>query len=358
MFTLSLAMIVKNESEVLARCLDSVKDIVDEIIVVDTGSTDDTCQIAESFGAQVYHFEWINDFSAARNFSFSKTTGDYIIWLDADDFLTDIDQQLLIKYKKSFDGTVDVYFMPYVLSRDEFGNVTFKSTRERILKRERNFQWTEPVHEVITPSGKLIELTCAVTHGEKNRTHVKRNLDIFEKQESLTTRGTFYYARELHNHNRYDDAIEQFTKFLSTERGWIEDNINACFDLYDCYSKTDRRDRGLDYLFYSFKFDKPRAKTCCFIGNYYFDKNDYMCAIFWYELALNAHTHRETGFFQRDFVQFIPAIQLCVIHSRKKDYNLAYEYHLLTKSLKPEHKSVKYNQEYFDKLIEQGEMLL
>ncbi|MGE5402545.1 MAG: glycosyltransferase, partial [Ignavibacteriales bacterium] len=67
-------MIVKNEERYLQECLDSVKAIADEIIIVDTGSTDRTVQIAEQAGAKVYNFIWVNDFSAARNFALSKST--------------------------------------------------------------------------------------------------------------------------------------------------------------------------------------------------------------------------------------------------------------------------------------------
>ena len=74
MATISLCMIVKNEEQVLARCLDSVADLMDEIIIVDTGSTDRTKEIAARYTDQIYDFAWIGDFSAARNFSFSKAT--------------------------------------------------------------------------------------------------------------------------------------------------------------------------------------------------------------------------------------------------------------------------------------------
>jgi tetratricopeptide (TPR) repeat protein len=83
---LSLAMIVKNEARCLARCLHSVSPVVDEIIIVDTGSTDATVRIAAEFNATVAHFDWSNDFSAARNFALGKTTGDWILVLDADEF--------------------------------------------------------------------------------------------------------------------------------------------------------------------------------------------------------------------------------------------------------------------------------
>jgi glycosyltransferase involved in cell wall biosynthesis len=86
---LSLAMIVKNEARCLARCLRSVRTILDEIIIADTGSTDGTIEIAREFGAKISRFNWADDFSAARNFALDQTTGDWILVLDADEFASD-----------------------------------------------------------------------------------------------------------------------------------------------------------------------------------------------------------------------------------------------------------------------------
>ena len=85
---ISLCMIVKNEEDVIARCLDSVSRCVDEIIIADTGSSDRTKEICRDFTDKIFDFEWTDDFSAARNFSFSKATGDYLMWLDADDVVS------------------------------------------------------------------------------------------------------------------------------------------------------------------------------------------------------------------------------------------------------------------------------
>ena len=93
--TLSLCMIVKDEEEMLPRSLAAVKDAVDEMIVVDTGSTDRTVEIAESFGAKVLHHEWTGDFSAARNVSFDAATSDWIVYLDADEVLIAEDRDRL-----------------------------------------------------------------------------------------------------------------------------------------------------------------------------------------------------------------------------------------------------------------------
>ena len=86
--TLSLCMIVKNEEKHLVRCLRSVRDVVDEMIIVDTGSTDKTIDIAKVFGAKVFDFPWTGDFSAARNHSLAQATGDWILVLDADEVIS------------------------------------------------------------------------------------------------------------------------------------------------------------------------------------------------------------------------------------------------------------------------------
>lgn len=87
--TLSLAMIVRNEARCLARCLRGIRAIVDEIVVVDTGSTDGTVEIAKDFGAKISHFNWVDDFSAARNFALECAKGDWMLVLDADELMSE-----------------------------------------------------------------------------------------------------------------------------------------------------------------------------------------------------------------------------------------------------------------------------
>jgi len=351
MITLSLAMIVKNEESVLERCLESIKNIVDEIIIVDTGSTDNTVEIAKKYTEHIYHFKWNDHFAEARNYSFSKATGDYIMWLDADDYLEEGEQKKLLELKQTFNPDIDVAILKYNVGFDEFGNVTLSNYRERILKRKKNFQWEEPVHECITPRGYIEKFEIAITHGHKIRTHSDRNLNIYEKQTELSDRGIFYYARELKDHGRLQDAIVQYELFLTNNRGWREDNIRACHDLADCYNAIDEKQTDLKYLFQTFIYDKPRAETCCRIGYYFLEQEDYHQATYWYDLATNPNSHYEAGFFNKDFCDFIPNLQLCIIFDRLKKHDLAYRYHLRTKALKPEHKSIQYNDNYFKNLF-------
>ena len=111
---ISLCMIVREEEAVLERCLQSVMDVVDEIVIVDTGSKDRTKEIAAKFTDQIYDFLWCDDFSAARNFAFSKGTGDYLMWLDADDVLPESEKEKLLQLKALLsEKRYDTIMLPY-----------------------------------------------------------------------------------------------------------------------------------------------------------------------------------------------------------------------------------------------------
>ena len=181
MITLSLCMIVKDEEDVISRCLDSVKDIVDEIVIVDTGSKDKTKEICKKYTDLVYDFKWVDDFAKARNYSFSKATKDYIIWLDADDVIYEKDKIKLINLKNTLDKNVDILMLKYNTGFDKDGNVTFSYYRERILKRQSNFKWVSPIHEAIVPSGNVVYSDIAITHKKEKATNPKRNIKIFKK---------------------------------------------------------------------------------------------------------------------------------------------------------------------------------
>lgn len=148
-------MIAKNESDVIARSVACAKTVADRVIVVDTGSSDDTKKIAEEAGAEVYDFEWCDDFSVARNFSFSLADGDFVMWLDADDVISESDAAQ-IKDIVSV-GDFDVAMLIY-----KSGDL--KYYRERILRRSMNFVWEGAVHEAITPRGQIKYFSAAIEH--------------------------------------------------------------------------------------------------------------------------------------------------------------------------------------------------
>jgi len=167
---LSLCMIVKNEEKYLLQCLKSVRDIVDEIIVVDTGSSDKTKAIAEIFGAKLFDFPWTGDFSAARNYSLKQATGRWILILDADEVISPKDHpkiQAIISGNSSSASAYSIATRNYqpmtgtlgwVKNSGEYpeeaGTGWTKSDKVRLFIRNDRVYFIDPVHELLEYSLK------------------------------------------------------------------------------------------------------------------------------------------------------------------------------------------------------------
>jgi tetratricopeptide (TPR) repeat protein len=151
--SVSLCVIVRNEEENLVACLEPLRSLVDEIIVVDTGSTDRTTQIAAQLGAKVFSFPWGDDFSAARNESLRHATGDWVLWVDADDRM---DEENLKGLASLFDGlgpqSPDVFTFQVLSPIDSAVSSGAWVTHGRLFRRAANLHWVRRVHEELVPA--------------------------------------------------------------------------------------------------------------------------------------------------------------------------------------------------------------
>lgn len=201
MISISLCMIVKNEEAVLARCLDSVADLVEEIIVVDTGSTDRTREIAAAYTDKIYDFQWIYDFSAARNYAFSLASCDYIYSADADEVLDEENRERFRALKESLLPEVEIVQMKYgnQLQHNTVYNYD-EEYRPKLFKRLRQFTWIEPIHETIQLQPVVYDSDIVITHMPQEN-HGGRDLANFERQvregRRLSKHLHNMYAREL-----------------------------------------------------------------------------------------------------------------------------------------------------------------
>lgn len=141
MATLATCLIVKNEEDKLARCLACANSFSDEIIVTDTGSTDRTVEIAHAYTDRVYSFPWCDDFAAARNDSYSHATADYVMWMDADNYLDEEACRKLACLKGELDGESSVFLL---LGSRELGRARWD---HRIVRRDPSLLWENRVHE-------------------------------------------------------------------------------------------------------------------------------------------------------------------------------------------------------------------
>lgn len=292
MISVSLCMIVKNEEKVLARCLDSIKELMDEIIIVDTGSTDRTKKIAEGYTDKVYEFQWVNDFSAARNFAFSKASCDYIYSADADEVVSKENREKFMILKETLLPEIEIVQM-YYANQLSFGTIYNydKELRPKLFKRIRSFCWEEPIHETVRLSPVVFDSDIEITHLPE-KSHTDRDLAAFrgqiEKGKELSPRLRNIYAKELYISGKEEDflkAEEYFTKTADDGAVSLDEMKEAV-----CVTVKAARLRG-DYLkmyHYAMKdiASDGVSEVCCELGEYYFDRENYLEAAMWFYNAV------------------------------------------------------------------------
>lgn len=347
---ISLCMIVKDEAEVLARCLDSVKDCVDEIVIADTGSTDNTRQIALNYTDKLLTFPWREDFAAARNFSFSHAEGDYLLWLDADDYLFPDSAARFSDLRGMLAADrPDIVMCRYDIAFDKNGP-TSSFYRERLLRREAHFTWQGRVHECIAPHGKIVYSDIRIAHLGSGKDRGARNLHIYQKwaqEEPLGGRDLFYYGRELYYNKLYTEAIAVLTEMLDGD-GWYVNKIEACKILSFCYAERGEREKALLALFRSLSYGEPRASVLCEIAKSFQGGNRLREAVFWYEAALTCRDHSAEGDFEEPQARdLVPLLELICCYYALGDTEKALFYHGKTEELFPKHPSVTFNRDFF-----------
>ena len=197
---LSQCMIVKNEEKNIERALSWAKGHAFEQIVVDTGSTDRTVEIAESMGAKVYHFEWINDFSAAKNYAISFCTGNWIALLDADEWVPECDMPKLMEMLKLF--TNDSEYKRYNIIRTSLVNVNDEGkpfhtmTQNRFIRNNCGIEYVGAIHEMLTSRQKAPELIEAT---EITILHSGYSQSVYKETDKLD-RNIEMIRREVKQH--------------------------------------------------------------------------------------------------------------------------------------------------------------
>lgn len=292
MVTFSLCMIVKNEEAVLSRCLDSLCDIMDEIIIVDTGSTDKTKKIAKNYTNKVFDYKWRNDFADARNFAASKAVGDYVYTADADEYLDDENREKLRQLKRIMLPEIEIVQMLYHTPAELSTVYNFEEEyRPKLYKRLRTFTWIDQIHETLRIDPVVYDSDIVVEHRPFSN-HASRDFAAFEKiaadGKRLSKKLHHMYAMELFRSGNVDDFIkseELFKRTLEEDGRSIDEVKEAFCVLARCY-----RLKGdiVSFMECALKdaATSSCAEICCELGEYYEDIGNISEAIMWYQNAL------------------------------------------------------------------------
>lgn len=298
--TVSLCMICKNEISNLGILLDQVCPILEQIVVVDTGSTDGTIELIKDKqlvypNLELHHFEWVKDFSKARNFSFSLANQEYILFLDCDD---QIDPVALKKFKDEFltDTNVDCWILDYIYASFPDGTPQLVLGRERFVRRSLNPQWVGAIHETIAIHNfrQKNYSDLKVVHNRNGKIiDYNRNIDIlateFEKNPN-DPRTAYYYGKELFD--RVDPkGLEILKHYLNLDGKYWDDAVNAQFRLA-CDDLVNNR---LDEVYnrasqiYILDTSRERAEYYWLMGSIEQKIKNYNSAIRWYKICLEVN---------------------------------------------------------------------
>ena len=288
MITISLCMIVKNEEKVLARCLDSICDLMDEIIIVDTGSTDKTKEIAAKYTDKIYDFTWIHDFAAARNFAFSKATKEYIYSADADEVVNEENRERFRVLKENLLPEIEIVQMKYgnQLQHNTVYNFD-EEYRPKLFKRLREFVWEEPIHETVRTRPVIFDSEIVITHLPENL-HAGRDLSAFrrmwEQEDYISARLHEMYAKELFIAGSREDfviATDFFEASAADTNRSMDEIMQACLVV-----ARGARLSGDGEKFFKYILKVVAGNECsegCFeLGEFYLAKKDYEEAIIWF----------------------------------------------------------------------------
>lgn len=242
---LSLCMIVKNEEKNINSCLSKVVAFVDEIIIVDTGSADNTKTIASKFTDKIYDFKWCNDFSKARNFSVSKASNDWVLVLDADEFITDFSKYSLSGFVNDISKKNKVGRIQRINIMEDLNG--YKKYIERVnrLFNRNYFHYEGIIHEqIVALNGKsyetdMVDITAehvGYTEEVLNRTDkLKRNIDLLEiavKSDSEDPYIYFQLGKSYYMLKEYNISALYFEKALSFQ---LDFKLEYVEDLVETY---------------------------------------------------------------------------------------------------------------------------
>ncbi|WP_052523748.1 glycosyltransferase family 2 protein [Geobacillus kaustophilus] len=259
---LSLCMIVKNEESVLRRCLDSVRGIVDEIIIVDTGSTDRSREIASEYTNWLFDYEWNNDFAGARNYAASKASGEWILVLDADEYVDRYNLKQAIEEIKRHDNQFDIYAVNIVNFTGQNGEITVQHQHSRIYKNDGTIQFYRSIHEQLRKkdrqaniglSSLIIYHSGYLVHTVKTKSKYERNLPLVQKElNRLTNIGFDYFnlGNELKRLGKTIEALDAYIKAYQNRQEAVYGWVPFCLcNMVDCLMELHRYRDALDIIY-------------------------------------------------------------------------------------------------------------
>jgi len=341
---LGLNLIVgSGEADILERCLISVQGIkFDEVVITHATRMPDeeVLKVANKYATKVAHFEWCDDFSKARNYSFSQSEADHILWLDSDDVIKESEHakiNALIEKLPEF----DVVLMDYVYSHDGNDRPVLTLPRERLVRNTPKIKWHDPIHEYLNMDGsmRIQRLDIKVDHYRNRPYDPERNLTLLKQEYDkgdASSRISFYYGKELADVGKWEEAVPILEKFVNKGEGFVDNLTVGCIRLANYYLKKGDKDSARNYAMLGMRFNGIYAENHVVLGSIAEDEGRDEEAMTFYKEAL---TKTLSGGMSQlvDYYGFIPAMKLATLLLKKRRLTEALKYAEFGVERKPDH---------------------
>lgn len=286
---ISFCMIARNAEGTIGRALEGVKQLASEIIVVDTGSTDTTKEIALAGGATVLEWVWVDDFSKARNFAFQQCTKKWILYWDSDEFFSNWQD-----FKRCLETMTPKEDTLCVEVDMAWGGLSYR--RVVLVRNNGQVVWKYQVHECLVYNFSKKEYWSGVvlTQMRKKVWDVDRNMRILTKalKECTETghleerpRYLFYLARELRDRGKLKEAEEGYEEYLK-ESNWLPERLQACIDMANMYLDRNLMEPTKRWTLRSLMYSEECYEAYVLLGIVAFREQRWKDCVRWCKTAL------------------------------------------------------------------------
>ena len=345
---ISVCIIAKNEEKNIERCLSSLAPYGFEIVLVDTGSTDHTKELASKYTDCIYDFPWQNDFSAARNFSLSKASNNWIFMMDCDEWVKSLDLEELNYFRKHLSHAVGSVTRENLTGTPEQSSMSIDQT-ERFFSR-KNFMYTGIIHEQVTPKHeKTFEaflLNTTIGHDgyfmtEENRlSKAERNISLLEKQLSQKPGDPYTLYQLGKGYEMINDAAKACTYFEKALRSDLDPELAYTQALVISYGESLLDTGEFSKALSLERFYEQYAVTSDFVylmGMIYLKNEQYEKALDQFEKALTFPTARRAG-----TNSFLSLYEIGHILMMISEWNMARNYFLKCGDYPPALKALRF----------------
>ncbi|WP_339263877.1 glycosyltransferase [Geobacillus sp. FSL K6-3411] len=335
-------MIVKDEEKTIRRCLDSVSGIVDEIIVVDTGSTDNTKQIVKEYTNKVYDYKWNHNFAEARNYAASFASGEWILVLDADEYVDKENLKQTIRELRSNNGQYDIYSVNIINFIGQYGENIVQHRHARLYRNNGNIHFFRSIHEQLEDrenkevkiglSSLIVYHSGYLTKVIKDKNKHSRNQKLLQQeleQKISEAFDLFNMGNQYKSLGKLEEALNAYVNAYKKKKDFWQAWVPVCLcNMVECLISMERYNDALSIIYDAENIYNHAVDFTYYKGHIFLNQHRYDDAREVFEFIIENGERFSDVIKSPDFADYFPFKRLGYIYNLKGDYEKAVKYYI------------------------------